>query len=72
MKITIEENGYKMVIGEDIVDSESVRFSLRRDSIEVPCDCPVRCTAVHRKLAEAAEIRLFAKLAEAPQWEVVG
>lgn len=70
MKITIEANGYRMVIDEEQL--ANVHLSLPSELAEVPCDCAKGpCGYVHRVHAGAWRIELEADLKSQPLWKDV-
>lgn len=66
MKITIEQDGYQLV-----VDQQDVSVTLSTETEEIACDCPKSCGYVHRRLRPGARLELVADLPVRPGWEPV-
>lgn len=66
MKITFEQDGYRLV-----VDQGDVQVTLSTETEEIACDCPVDCGYVHRRLRPGARLEVAADLPVRPGWEPV-
>jgi len=65
MKITIEQDGQKLVV------DGPWSLSVKSDVVEVPCDCDVDCGYIHRKLLNPCRIEASVDLPSRPLWEQV-
>lgn len=63
MKITLEQDGYRLVVEHPVVDAQ-----IRSDTVDVACDCPEPCGFVHRVLAPGCRLTFSVDLPERPQW----
>jgi hypothetical protein len=66
MKITIEVDGHKMVMPDEMIDGVTLQTPM--DVRLISCDCPVRCKSLHREFTGTGTFELKGKLLSRPVW----
>jgi hypothetical protein len=66
MKITIEVEGLKMVLTDDLIEDVILKTPMNVERCD--CDCPVPCKGVHQRFSGGGTFELKGKLTGRPLW----